>query len=273
MLLDPTPDIHSPNQAPPGQRCPSVLPFLPVLGPNLECSEHSKKDRWTNKLMVQKEGGRQETVGGTEGGRQKDGGRKEVGERVERRGRCRESPTGFWTGCLRKTCSQQPTSGALSGRGSPTTRHGKTNENPTGFPGSAVLKKSPANAGDTQTDLLGQEDPPEEGMATHSSILAWKFHGERSLTGWSPGGHKEPDTTERLITHTHKHTHMHNENPINSWLSHLNKKSTCEISYLLVTGYPPRPKVDYRRASLCMWEVHTCLKVVHYFRQFSLKLF
>ena len=39
-------------------------------------------------------------------------------------------------------------------------------------------------------------------MAIHSSILAGKSHGQRSL-GYSPRGHKELDTTERLI-HTHK---------------------------------------------------------------------
>ena len=27
-------------------------------------------------------------------------------------------------------------------------------------------------------------------MATHSSILAWKSHGQRSLAGYSPWGHK-----------------------------------------------------------------------------------
>ena len=41
-----------------------------------------------------------------------------------------------------------------------------------------VVKNSPANAGDLR-DLrvwsLGQEDPLEEGMATHSSILAWRI--------------------------------------------------------------------------------------------------
>ena len=30
---------------------------------------------------------------------------------------------------------------------------------------------------------LGWEDPLEEGMATNSSILAWRIHGERSLVG------------------------------------------------------------------------------------------
>ena len=47
---------------------------------------------------------------------------------------------------------------------------------------------------------LGREDPLEKGMATHSSILAWKSHGQRSLVGYSPEGHKELDITERLST-------------------------------------------------------------------------
>ena len=32
---------------------------------------------------------------------------------------------------------------------------------------------------------LGQEDPVEENMATHSSILAWRIHRQRSLEGYS----------------------------------------------------------------------------------------
>ena len=45
---------------------------------------------------------------------------------------------------------------------------------------------------------LGREDPLEEGMATHPSISAWRIHRQRSLVGYSPWGHKESDTTERL---------------------------------------------------------------------------
>ena len=37
---------------------------------------------------------------------------------------------------------------------------------------------------------LGCEDPLEKEMATHSSILAWEIHGQRSLVGNSPWGHK-----------------------------------------------------------------------------------
>ena len=43
---------------------------------------------------------------------------------------------------------------------------------------------------------LGQEDSLEEDMATHSSVLAWRTHGQRSLAGYSPWGHKELDMTE-----------------------------------------------------------------------------
>ena len=37
---------------------------------------------------------------------------------------------------------------------------------------------------------LGQEDALEKGMAIYSSILAWKFHGQRSLVGNSPQSYK-----------------------------------------------------------------------------------
>ena len=46
---------------------------------------------------------------------------------------------------------------------------------------------------------LGQEDPLEKGMATHSSVLAWRIPWtERSLASYSPWGHKELDRTEQL---------------------------------------------------------------------------
>ena len=43
---------------------------------------------------------------------------------------------------------------------------------------------------------LGGEDPLEEEMATHSSILAWKIPWTEELAGCSPLGSKELDTTE-----------------------------------------------------------------------------
>ena len=50
----------------------------------------------------------------------------------------------------------------------------------------------------TQVQSLGWEDPLEKGMTTHSSVLAWKSHGQKSLAGYSPWVHKELDTTERV---------------------------------------------------------------------------
>ena len=43
---------------------------------------------------------------------------------------------------------------------------------------------------------LGQEDPLEAGMATHSSILAWRTPWTEEPGGYNPWGHKESDTTE-----------------------------------------------------------------------------
>ena len=41
-------------------------------------------------------------------------------------------------------------------------------------------------------------------MATHSSILDWRFHGQRSLVGYNPWSCKDSDITEQL---TLKGTH------------------------------------------------------------------
>ena len=39
-------------------------------------------------------------------------------------------------------------------------------------------------------------------MATHSSVLAWRIPWTEEPGGYSPWGHKESDTVERLSTHT-----------------------------------------------------------------------
>ena len=48
---------------------------------------------------------------------------------------------------------------------------------------------------------LGWEDPVEKGMATHSSILAWRIPWTEEHGGCGPWGLNELDTTEQL-THT-----------------------------------------------------------------------
>ena len=59
----------------------------------------------------------------------------------------------------------------------------------------AQLKKVPA-VQETWVPSLDQEDPLEEGMATRSSILAWRILWTRSLVSYGSWGCKESDTTE-----------------------------------------------------------------------------
>ena len=47
-----------------------------------------------------------------------------------------------------------------------------------------------------QGQSLGWEDNLEEGMATHSSILAWESHGQRGLMGYSSQGRTEFNKTD-----------------------------------------------------------------------------
>ena len=52
----------------------------------------------------------------------------------------------------------------------------------------AQWKASFCNAG-ASGSALGRKDPLEKEVATHSSILAWKIHGQRGQVGCSPWSH------------------------------------------------------------------------------------
>ena len=60
----------------------------------------------------------------------------------------------------------------------------------------AQLVKNPPAMQETWVRFLGQEDPLEKEIVTDFSILAWRIHGQRSLVGYSPWGHKESNMTE-----------------------------------------------------------------------------
>ena len=65
----------------------------------------------------------------------------------------------------------------------------------------AQMVKNPPAMQETWVQSLGWEDPLEEGMATHSNILAWRIPMDRgACQGYSPWGRKELDMTERLST-------------------------------------------------------------------------
>ena len=48
---------------------------------------------------------------------------------------------------------------------------------------------------ETWVRSLGQEDPLDKEIATHSSTLPGESHGQRSLLGCSSWGHRELDMT------------------------------------------------------------------------------
>ena len=54
-----------------------------------------------------------------------------------------------------------------------------------------------------QIQFLSQEDPLEEGMATHSSIFAWRIPMDRGAWWAIVLGIAELDMTERLSTEQH----------------------------------------------------------------------
>ena len=55
---------------------------------------------------------------------------------------------------------------------------------------------------ETWVQSLGREDPLQESMATHSSILAWRIpDGFRGLVGHSPWGHRTSSVLMRTDEH------------------------------------------------------------------------
>ena len=52
--------------------------------------------------------------------------------------------------------------------------------------------------GETQVQSLGWEDPLDEGMTTHSSILVWRIPWAEEPGGLHSMGSQESDMTEQL---------------------------------------------------------------------------
>ena len=71
-----------------------------------------------------------------------------------------------------------------------------------------VIKDPHANAGDIRNagSIPGSRRSPGVGKQQPAPVfLPGKFHGQRSLVGYSPWGHKESDTTEYIL-HSIFHT-------------------------------------------------------------------
>ena len=67
------------------------------------------------------------------------------------------------------------------------------------------MVKNLSTVWETWVRSLGWDDPLEEGMATHSSILAWITPWTDELGGYSLWCRKESDMTEQL-EHSTAHT-------------------------------------------------------------------
>ena len=67
-----------------------------------------------------------------------------------------------------------------------------------GFPGGTDGKNPACNAGDLDLipGLLGSGDPWRRDWLPSPVFLPGEFHGQRSLEGYSPWGHRESDTNE-----------------------------------------------------------------------------
>ena len=73
-----------------------------------------------------------------------------------------------------------------------------------GFPGSSAGKESTCDAGDPSL-IPRARRPNREGIGYLLQYSCLENpHGQRSLKGYSPRGHKESDTTEQLSTAQHK---------------------------------------------------------------------
>ena len=63
-----------------------------------------------------------------------------------------------------------------------------------------VVKNTPVNAGDIRDPGSGRSSGGRHGNPLQYSVHE-ESHGQRSLVGYSPWGHKESDMTERLSIH------------------------------------------------------------------------
>ena len=114
--------------------------------------------------------------------------------------------------------------------------------------------------------VLGWERFPRVGNGSplQYSCLE-KFHGQRSLAGYSPWGHKELDMAERMRacararTHTHTHTHTHSVSELECMLELLcsNLMSTrwhCKKCFQQCCGFLWESCISYSAKALLTGE-------------------
>ena len=113
-----------------------------------------------------------------------------------------------------------------------------------GFPGGSHSKKNPPAVQETQVWSLGEEDPLEKEMATHSSILAWEIPGTEEPGGLLSMGSQKSQMRLSTAPHTISN-HLLRTKLIESIICNL-KAELC-VSSREQTGYKSSGPVS----SLC----------------------
>ena len=126
-----------------------------------------------------------------------------------------------------------------------------------GFLGSSAGKESICNAGDLGS-IAGLGRALEEGMATHSSILAWRIPMDRGAW-WATWGHKESDIAE-----TTEHTHRRQYGDFRKSSQKHNPLTVHPLSFLIMSNFlvsalcsslfPPKIKLTSTNSD---WKAHT----------------
>ena len=77
-----------------------------------------------------------------------------------------------------------------------------------GFPGGSRMVKNLPTVWETQFRFLGQQDPLEKGMTTHSSFLAWRIPWTKEPGGLQSVGLQKVGHDWATNTHTHRDTYQ-----------------------------------------------------------------
>ena len=104
---------------------------------------------------------------------------------------------------------------------------------------------------ETQVESLGRDDPLEKGMATHSSILAWRIPWTEKAGGLQSMGVTKSwtrlsDSCACVRAHTHTHTHtdiLYRESLPKLDISYILKRHHPVIRFLKSHLFLPSPQV------------------------------
>ena len=117
--------------------------------------------------------------------------------------------------------------------------------------------KNPPAVQEIQVQLLGQGDPLEKGMATHSNILSWRILRTEEPGGLQPMGSQNQTWLKRRSMHIHPfNSHHPTPQGLPWWLR--GKESTCQLQEAWVwslSGEDPLEKEMATHSSILAWEI------------------